>query len=229
MAAPQLNIENVFSSPIVTSYLPDSGALNRDLTELFLAREREGERYRKKVKTPTLQIAIFESEFDLFSWPDRCVQVLREYCMRTLTYVVAQLNNYRQEDVTALRIYPDCWFHITRYGGYIAGHTHPMASWSGVYCVKPGEDVPDRPDSGILRFPDARSMSNMYLDPGNAYLERPFNSGSVNYKLEAGQLVLFPSYLTHEVGPFFGRDERITVAFNCSFKREGGAATEARK
>lgn len=220
MASPQVHIETIFASPIVTSYFPDSAALNQELRELFLARESEGNRYRKKIKTPTLQVAIFESEFDLFSWPDRCIQVLRDFCMQTLTRVVAQLNNYAQQDVASLRIYPDCWFHITRYGGYIAGHSHPMASWSGVYCVHPGEEVPDRPDSGVLRFPDARPASNMYLDPGNAHIQRPFNPGSVNYKLEAGQLVLFPSYLTHEVAPFFGRDERITVAFNCSFRQQ---------
>jgi hypothetical protein len=29
--------------------------------------------------------------------------------------------------------------------------------------------------------------------------------------------VLFPSWLQHEVMPFYGSDERITIAFNCWF------------
>lgn len=218
---PPINIKSAFASPIVESYFPNSESLNRDLRELFLAREKEGDRYRKKRKTPTLQIGIFESEFDVFSWPERCIHTLREFCMQTLTYVVAQMNHYSQSEVAALRIYPDCWFHITRYGGYIAGHNHPMASWSGVYCVHPGEYPPDQPDSGVLRFPDARPASNMYLDPGNARICDPYEFASINYKLRAGQLILFPGYLMHEVAPFFGRDERITVAFNCSFKLAG--------
>jgi len=37
-------------------------------------------------------------------------------------------------------------------------------------------------------------------------------------KFEPGQLVLFPSYVLHDVKPFEGEGERITVAFNCWFK-----------
>jgi predicted 2-oxoglutarate/Fe(II)-dependent dioxygenase YbiX len=36
-------------------------------------------------------------------------------------------------------------------------------------------------------------------------------------RLEAGALIVFPSYLFHEVAPFYGRDTRITVASNCWF------------
>jgi predicted 2-oxoglutarate/Fe(II)-dependent dioxygenase YbiX len=39
----------------------------------------------------------------------------------------------------------------------------------------------------------------------------------VEFKLEAGQLVIFPSYVFHEVAPFYGSDTRITVATNCWF------------
>jgi hypothetical protein len=37
-------------------------------------------------------------------------------------------------------------------------------------------------------------------------------------KFEPGQLVLFPSYILHDVKPFEGDGERITIAFNCWFK-----------
>ena len=140
---------------------------------------------------------------------------LRDFCGQMLSYSVTQLNQYTPAEAAGLKIQWDCWFHITRFGGYIAAHTHPMASWSGVYCVTPGEDVPERRDSGVLRFPDARPQMNMYLDAGNARLREPYNPASINYKLAPGQLLLFPSYLSHETAPFFGRDERITVAFNC--------------
>jgi predicted 2-oxoglutarate/Fe(II)-dependent dioxygenase YbiX len=36
-------------------------------------------------------------------------------------------------------------------------------------------------------------------------------------RLVEGQVVVFPSYLFHEVTPFYGRDLRITVATNCWF------------
>lgn len=215
------SIVTAFAAPIVAGFLPNSENLNVSLGRLFLEKEAQG--LRKKNKTPTVQVNIFESEFDLFSWPDEPVQQLREFCMGALSQAVCRLNNYAAEDVRNLRIHTDCWFHITRYGGYISNHNHPMASWSGVYCVAAGERPAEHPDSGVLRFPDGRPYANMYLDPGNARLAEPFSSGSVNYKLDAGQLILFPGYLAHEVTPFYGRDERITVAFNCQFLRPGEA------
>ncbi|HEX5313999.1 MAG TPA: putative 2OG-Fe(II) oxygenase [Gammaproteobacteria bacterium] len=39
-------------------------------------------------------------------------------------------------------------------------------------------------------------------------------------------MVLFPSYMRHEVSPFWGRDERITVAFNAWLREAGQAVDE---
>ena len=61
-------------------------------------------------------------------------------------------------------------------------------------------------------------VGNMFVDAGSANIKGPFSFANVAFSLEAGQLILFPSHLTHHVQPFFGEGERITVAFNCSFK-----------
>jgi predicted 2-oxoglutarate/Fe(II)-dependent dioxygenase YbiX len=45
----------------------------------------------------------------------------------------------------------------------------------------------------------------------------PFTYANRLFTLEAGQLVLFPSWVLHEVKVFHGEGERITVAFNCGF------------
>lgn len=225
MSAPGINILHAFSTPIITCHLPDSRLLNRDLAALFRAREAEGDRYRKFPHTPTTQVNIFESEFNLFAWNDPPVVHLRAFCLDTLRRVVLELNEYSPEQITMLpklKLQIDSWFHITRFGGYIGVHSHPMASWSGVYCVTPGEYPEAHPNSGLLRFLDARLYASMYLDPGNVRLKSPFAVSNFDFKLQEGSLLLFPSYLGHEVLPFFGRDERITVAFNCSFTRPEG-------
>ena len=129
--------------------------------------------------------------------------------------VIKDLNGYSVEEMQKLRIYDHSWFHVTRYGGYFSAHNHPMASWSGVYCVFPGTARAGEQLGGQLRFMEARPTAGMYLDPGNAYLKLPYAFGDIPYSLPAGALVLFPSYLHHEVTPFWGQDERITVAFNC--------------
>lgn len=220
-----ISIQQAFASPIVQSMLPDSQELNRRLRELFLQWESDPNRKRSSVPTPVVKVAVYESGFDLFTNPEPEIQTLRQFCLQTLGYVISQMNGYSNEEMAGLRIYEHCWYHLTREGGYTAQHNHPMASWSGVYCVDPGDAVADKPNNGALRFLEARSTASMYLDPGNAHLQPPYAFGEIAFLLQPGQLLLFPSYLIHEVAPYYGRRERITVAFN-AWVREAGAAVD---
>jgi predicted 2-oxoglutarate/Fe(II)-dependent dioxygenase YbiX len=77
-----------------------------------------------------------------------------------------------------------------------------------------------------LRFLDTRTTASMYLDAGNAHLQSPFSFGEIAYQLSAGQLLLFPSYLMHEVAPYYGQRERITVAFNAWVRPAGSGMDE---
>ncbi len=40
--------------------------------------------------------------------------------------------------------------------------------------------------------------------------------------MRPGDLLVFPSYVQHEVTPYFGEQPRITVAANCSFRWKDG-------
>jgi hypothetical protein len=86
-----------------------------------------------------------------------------------------------------------------------------------VYCVRAGERSTDRPESAILRFLDTRSGANGYLDIANRRLRSTYALKSREVRLEEGQVIVFPSFVFHEVSPFYGRDTRITVATNCWF------------
>ncbi|WP_119718841.1 putative 2OG-Fe(II) oxygenase [Cognatilysobacter tabacisoli] len=210
-------INPVFAVPLAHDTLPNAGALNAELKALILAREAEGDRYANPHPSLKQQPGVFESDFNLFSWPEACVQQLRQFCWATLGRTIQQINGYEAEEMQRLQIFSHTWFHVTRYGGFTILHTHPMASWSGVYCVDPGETPADRPESGVLRFHNPHHYSHTFLDAGNLRPRAPYHHGTWSVRFGAGQLVLFPSWLQHEVLPFYGRDERITIAFNCWF------------
>ena len=210
----EISVSPAFATPFATRMHPDCEALNRELKALFLAREEAGDQYKEAVDTRTLKVRLFESEFELFRWPEACIQQLKRFCFETLGSVVQQVNGRTPEDLQHMQIFNHTWFHITRPGGYMGGHNHPMASWSGVYCVDPGEEDPENPDSGVLRFHDPRQSTTMFMDAANKTWNTPFEPGMRAYRFQAGQMVLFPSYLIHEVAPFTGKGTRITVAFN---------------
>jgi hypothetical protein len=55
-------------------------------------------------------------------------------------------------------------------------------------------------------------------DAGVAQMKAPFGIPLATFSLDPGQLVLFPSWVLHDVKPFEGEGTRITIAFNCCFK-----------
>jgi uncharacterized protein (TIGR02466 family) len=216
------SIAPLFAAPLATTDLPGAERLNVELEALLLARENEEHRNPHPTHIP--QREVFESDFDLFRWPEPCVQTLRRFVLESVGRVVAELSGFTAQDMARLTMHNHTWFHVTRHGGSFVAHNHPNASWSSVYCVRAGDEVAERRDSGVLRFLDHRPGSNMFIDPANAHLRMPFNFGHYSMRLRAGQLVIFPSYLTHEVATFMGSDIRITIASNCWFVQQSAGS-----
>ena len=144
-------ITRVFATPLAKVMLKDTESLNRELAELFLRKEKEGDKYRTPVRIPTQIGDVFESTFDLYNWPDPPVQNLARQVHEILHDLVATLNAYTAEQMAKFQFHYHAWFHITRYGGYQSIHYHPKACWSGIYCVCAGEEVEGRLESGAGR------------------------------------------------------------------------------
>ncbi len=205
-----------FAVPFAFSRHPDPAALNRELRDLFVAKSAEGAAYANPRPITLRNSTVFESRFDLFRWPDKPVQQLKEFCWHEMLNVLCEINRYDAAMRAQLLIYNDAWFHVTRRGGFFSLHNHPNASWSGVYCVDSGTSEADQ-RGGALTFVNPTLTSTMHVDAGNASLQGAFASGIRTLRMEPGQLVLFPSWVLHEVQPFEGDGERISVAFNCWF------------
>jgi uncharacterized protein (TIGR02466 family) len=210
-----MTLTPAFAVPMLRMQLAQCERLNDQLVALFLA--RESDEYRNPTPSHIPQAETFESRFNLFLWPDACVQELRHFILDSVGRAVIETSALRAEDLQRLRFRNHTWFHISRYAGSFIAHNHPMASWSAVYCVRPGEPVAGHPDSGILRFFDPRDGAGAYSDPATEQLRPVFATRPLEIRLAAGDLIVFPSYLFHEVTPFYGRDIRVTVASNCWF------------
>lgn len=210
-----LSLSPQFAVPFAQARLPDCHRLNRELEGLFLA--RESDEYKNPTPSHIPQAETFESRFNLFRWPEPCVQELRHFMLNSVGQAVLQCSSVRPEELARLTMHNHTWFHVSRFAGSFVAHNHPLASWSAVYCVRAGEAVTEHPLSGVLRFLDTRTGADAYLDATNRQLKPPFAVRPLEFCLEEGQIVIFPSYVFHEVTPFYGRDTRITVATNCWF------------
>ncbi len=211
-----MNVGYMFAVPLAETRMDNPESLCESLTQLFLEKERQGDTWRNELKRDTQHGPLFESRFDLFQWPDPPVRSLAGFCHTSLASVLKEICEYSDEEFSRLVFDYHSWFHVTRKGGYQGLHHHQNASWSGIFCVDPGDVMEDRPQSGAVRFHDSRSYADQYMDDGNRRLNVTCRHGSYQIQHEAGKLMMFPSYLDHEIFPYEGERPRVVVAFNCS-------------
>jgi uncharacterized protein (TIGR02466 family) len=92
------------------------------------------------------------------------------------------------------------WVNLLKGGGHHSGHIHPHSILSGTFYVEtPG-------GSGAIRFEDPRLPLMMAAPP------RP--DAFVTVEPRPGLLLLWESWLRHEVLPGTGKGERLSISFN---------------
>lgn len=101
----------------------------------------------------------------------------------------------------------DCWVNIMPEQTAHSLHLHPLSVISGTYYVRTPKGC-----SG-LKFEDPRLASFMAAPPKKANA-RPENRQHVTYPAEAGNVILFESWLRHEVAANRVAEERISISFN---------------
>jgi uncharacterized protein (TIGR02466 family) len=101
----------------------------------------------------------------------------------------------------------DCWVNVMSRHAVHSLHLHPLAVVSGTYYVA------TPPGSSRLRFEDPRLDKLMGAPPKRDPC-RPENRQQVSYDVAAGKLILFESWLRHEVASNPSRGERVSISFN---------------
>lgn len=209
----QLNITRNFATPIASMKLQNSEAFNSELKAYIMKISSDADT-RNDLPTQPERDDLYESKFDLFNHDNPAIVHLKELTHSYLKELIMKLNNYPDEVRDSLQINEHAWYHITQKHGYFTSHNHPMASWSCIYCIDGGGRPDDYPESAVTRFFHPNNNANYYMDAGNANFVPEFAVSSLNFTLEAGDLVFFPSHLMHEVSVHKGDRPRITVAVN---------------
>ena len=99
------------------------------------------------------------------------------------------------------------WVNVLPEGGSHTGHIHPNSVISGTFYVK----VPQ--GAGPIVYEDPRLARMMAAPPRKKSVPQEFQS-HVSFRPEAGSLLLWESWLRHEVPLNRAEGERISVSFN---------------
>ncbi len=101
----------------------------------------------------------------------------------------------------------DCWVNIMPETASHSLHLHPLSFISGTYYVTTPPGCPG------LKFEDPR-LANFMAAPPRRVDARPANRTHITYPAVAGNLILFESWLRHEVAANRVAAERISISFN---------------
>lgn len=101
----------------------------------------------------------------------------------------------------------DCWVNIMPPTAVHGLHLHPLAFISGTYYVRTPQGCPG------LKFEDPRLDRFMAAPPKKTDAPAEHRS-HLTYPAEAGNVILFESWLRHEVPPNRVDAERISISFN---------------
>jgi uncharacterized protein (TIGR02466 family) len=101
----------------------------------------------------------------------------------------------------------DCWINIMPRRVVHGLHLHPLSTLSGTYYIETPAGAPG------IKFEDPRLAQFMAAPPRKAAAKRE-NRPWVTLPAAAGKIVLFESWLRHEVTPNPVAADRVSVSFN---------------
>ena len=200
-----LQLATLFETPLILDRLPNAGQLNAELKQAIATRRVTDPGVRKSNWNG------WQSDVDMLAWGGEAANRLAEH-------FVGLCNNFSAvSDPGAFVWSIDMWANVTPPGGSNEAHVHPGVVWSAVYYVEDGYGGSGDPAlGGELVLYDPR-MPFVRMLPFDVRYRRPDGrpaESQTAIRPIAGQIVMFPPWLSHSVHPFRGEGERISIAMN---------------
>ncbi|AXI47942.1 hypothetical protein C1J03_19185 [Sulfitobacter sp. SK012] len=200
----QTKYQKLFSTPLIRFRVPDCAVLNAALLMESEQMRAENSGVSKSNRGG------WHSEGNLFESDAPSIQRIRNAAQDAVLEITRKVSSKVDPESLDMKLF--AWMNTNPRGGYNAPHTHPGAHWSGVYYVSQ-PDVEDG-SSGMIEFLDPRSaMPHWRILEASSFREK------LTFRPSVGELIVFPSYLMHWVHPNHTDAERVTIAFNATFRR----------
>ncbi|HSI01632.1 MAG TPA: 2OG-Fe(II) oxygenase family protein [Reyranella sp.] len=200
-----MNVTILFGTPIVIDELADAAALNPALGTTILAREKS------HPGTQHSNLGGWQSDWEMDRWGGAPAIKLLAIGRNTANRITTD----RQGKPVSIAWKANMWANVNRTGHGNEFHSHPGSFWSAVYYVDDGGIDADPALGGELEFMDPRGPGPAMYAPQLAYGSAGLSVGANEVvRPKAGRLVMFPAWLLHQVRPYRGGAQRISIAFN---------------
>ncbi len=202
------DILKLFSTPLVIAALPEAEEVNRALAKTIL------ERAASDPGTQHSNLGGWQSTWDMESWGGAPLKKI----LTAARSLADSMTVSREGKPANAQWKMNCWANVNRSGEGNEFHTHPGAFWSGCYYVDDGGIGEDPSLGGAFEVQDPRGVAPAMYAPMLTFAGPGGASLGASYTLHphSGMIILFPSWLQHQVRPYRGQRMRISIAFNLS-------------
>jgi uncharacterized protein (TIGR02466 family) len=202
-----MNVNILFGTPIIVVELPDAATLNAALSTTIFEREKS------HPGTQHSNLGGWQSDWEMDRWGGASAIKLLAIGRNTANRITTD----RQGKPVSIAWKANMWANINRSGHGNEFHSHPGSFWSAVYYVDDGGIDADPALGGELEFMDPRGPGPAMYAPQLAYGSAGLSVGANEIvRPKAGRMVMFPAWLLHQVRPYKGTQQRISIAFNLS-------------
>jgi uncharacterized protein (TIGR02466 family) len=200
---PRTNLRQIFPTLLGRFQLPDAGKLAPRIAEVVQEKRKQDGGVQKS------NMGGWHSDATLMQWPELEFADLADTfrsAVSHMTVATSGITRFR------LSLQLTAWANINGPGAFNSSHIHPGNHWSGVLYVQ----VPDFSSdpirqAGQIEFTDPRGPINMLQSPGQVSV--------FSHSPATGEILVFPSWLYHNVLPYSIDAERISIAFNARIEQ----------
>jgi hypothetical protein len=213
MSAVLPTVMPILATPLGLAAMADAEQLNPALRELFARRAAADRR-------PAPNPLRFSSSDDLMEWPDAPARQVSDGIAGAVYTLVRNVSNLDEAQLRSCKFEMRAWFTIVLTNGSVPAANYPLSAWCVIYCVAAPPPVEDRPDSGVVRLYESR-FGSTFQDATNSALRIPYSQSHYSWRPVAGNLVIFPASLTHEVALLRAAGELVLITARCRFTAPG--------
>jgi hypothetical protein len=211
----------LWPTPTLTMVLEEANEFNRSLAKIILSEEEKivGNSRPTEVAGIKDGLTAYWLNFNVLNWKYPEIEEFRSIVLSGLHQWLKMLGNADAPDMEVSGI--SCWANVLRHGESLHVHHHDPAFVSAHYTVQVGHN-------GGVSNRSRDSGHTIYFRPG--FLDRshggdPFMAPSPwdhDWRLDRpaieGHLFFFPSFVRHEVRPYSGETQRISIAMDVFLK-----------
>ena len=194
----QRNVYELFPDPIFHCKLENYKQINKELLNYILELQKKD----KKGNNRSNRGGWHSPNFDIINPgpPINFINSFKDFLKHIIEDEIGWEYVPNKQRVVAM------WAIINKKNSYNVKHNHQNCYLSSAYYLKKPKN------SGDITFFDPKEVKTYRFPEVEKHTS--YSAESITVKPEEGDLLIFPSYLYHDVGVNLSDEERIVVSFN---------------